>query len=74
MDDLEKKGSYEVRPYLLKLIRESFEAYYCDEKESLKILRDAWNLDHRLIDPHTAVAYQVAKRFETDKVNDSNTS
>lgn len=70
MDDLEKKGSYEVRPYLLKLIRESFEAYYCDEKESLKILRDAWNLDHRLIDPHTAVAYQVAKRFETDKVND----
>ena len=70
MDDLEKKGSYEVKPYLLKLIQESFEAYYCDEKESLKTLKDAWDLDHRLIDPHTAVAYQVARNFAGDKVNE----
>ena len=69
MDDLEKKGSYEIKPYLLSLIQESFEAYYCDEKESLKTLKDAWELDKRLIDPHTAVAYHAAKDFERDKVN-----
>lgn len=56
MDDLKKTGKYTLdKKYLDKL--SLFEAYNCDEVETVKIIGDAYKNIGHLMDPHTAVAY-----------------
>lgn len=61
MDDLSTKGKYEVTPEILKQIQEAFIAGYCTNEETKKTIREVYEKDHYLLDPHTAVAYKVFK-------------
>ncbi len=61
MNDLSEKGRFEVTKDILDTLQDIFGCGYATNEESKQAIRDAWNYDHRLIDPHTAVGYKVAK-------------
>lgn len=61
MDALAKTGNFEVPESLLKKIQETFSCGYADNAASKKAIRTAWETTSRLIDPHTAVAWQVLR-------------
>lgn len=63
MRDLSEKGKYSVDEALLKKIQETFVAFYCDEEDCKKTIKEAYEKDSRLIDTHTAVAYYASKKY-----------
>ncbi len=58
MDKLNKEGKYEVDKKI-----EDFIGGYLTEEETCDSIKDAYDNYHHLIDPHTAVAYGVAKKL-----------
>jgi len=61
MNDLKQKGRFSVSEDVLKEIQTVFECGYATNEESRMAIREAWEKDGRLIDPHTAVGYHVLK-------------
>ncbi len=66
MDDLNKKGMYKIDDGLLSKIRETFVAYYADENECKRAIKEAFTKDSRLIDTHTAIAYACLNKYSID--------
>ena len=60
MTDLKEKGIFKVEGDMLERIRAVFTCGFADDAETSVSIRDAWNKEKRLIDPHTAVARKVA--------------
>lgn len=67
MKDLSEKGSFEVTDEVMAKLDESFDAAYADNEESKRAIKEAWEKEHRLIDPHTAVGYRVAQMMDEDR-------
>ena len=70
MDELKKNRRYEVNEELFTKIRGNFSAYYADEENCLKTIRETFEKDKVMIDPHTAVAlnaYRQYKAFSDDE-------
>lgn len=63
MNDLNEKGFYQVDGELLSRIQNDFKAYSIKSDEVNELIREAFEKDGRLIDPHTAVAYGAAKKY-----------
>ena len=63
MADLREKGSYSIGDELLGKLRETFDCGFADDDETRQTIRSTWEGDHRLIDPHTAVAKTVLDRI-----------
>lgn len=66
MKNLAEKGIYSIEKDLLQKIQETFVAYYCDEKSCEKTIKDTFEMDKRLIDTHTAVAYFASKEYKKE--------
>ena len=64
MKDLAEKGRFEVSGAMLDDIRRVFECGWANDEETKAAIREAWQKDGRLIDPHTAVALKVARERE----------
>ncbi|MGM9971096.1 MAG: threonine synthase [Anaeroplasmataceae bacterium] len=63
MNDLKTKGKYELdKKYLDKL--SMFEAGYCEESDTIKLIAKVYNETSHLMDPHTAVAYGVYEEYK----------
>lgn len=69
MKELAEKGRYEIDGELLKKIQGNFVSFYCSEKDCLKTIKEAYEKDGRLIDPHTGVAYYASKKYEDGNKN-----
>ncbi len=69
MRELKETGSYRIDEELLRKLQENFVACCCDEEDTKKAIRKAFDQDHRLIDPHTAIAY-----FANDLLKDPHKS
>jgi len=54
MNDLEVKNAYELTSDELKILQESFDADFCSGDEGKKYIKDTFNNDSYLMDPHTA--------------------
>lgn len=67
MRDLSEKGRFEVSEKVLSFLREIFDCGFASNEESKQAIRDAWNNDGRLIDPHTAVGYKVAGDMASER-------
>lgn len=65
MDQLSRDGVYQVSPALLGRMQQIFCAGSADEQETRAAIREAYEQDGRLIDPHTAVGYHVMKTHKT---------
>ncbi len=62
MDDLESKNVYELTADELATLRECFDADFCTGDEGKKYIKDTFQNDGYLMDPHTATCF---KAFET---------
>ena len=67
MKDLSEKGSFEITDEVMAKLDETFDAAYADNEECKAAIREAYQKDGRLIDPHTACGYLVANRMEQDE-------
>ncbi len=63
MDDLNANGRYEIDKKMLKKLQRSFVGVYVKESECKEAIHRAFHKDNRLIDPHTAIAYQASNKY-----------
>jgi len=69
MTSLSNEGRFQVDPQTFGLLRELFSADYVGNDESLTTVREVFAETGYLLDPHTAVAWEVAERLrERDPV------
>ena len=66
MKSLVECGRYELSAEDLAKISEHFLGYYTREEETILAIKDAYENKKRLIDTHTAVAYNAAKCYMSD--------
>ena len=66
MKSLVERGRYELSAEDLAKISEHFLGYYTSEEETVLAIKDAYENKKRLIDTHTAVAYNAAKCYMSD--------
>lgn len=66
MNELNTTGKYTVDSELIAKIKDEFDAGFADEKATVSAIRDCYEKYNYVMDPHTAVAYSVAKQTETD--------
>ncbi len=62
MEDLEAKNVYELTSDELSSLRECFDADFCNGDEGKKYIKDTFENDSYLMDPHTATCF---KAYET---------
>lgn len=62
MEDLESKNCYELTPDELTKLQECFDADWCSGDEGKKYIKDTFENDGYLMDPHTATCF---KSYET---------
>jgi len=67
MQQLSETGSYSVNPMIKSKLDSLFWANYCDDEKTKLVIRAVYGKYNYLIDPHTAVAYDVLNhyRYET---------
>lgn len=63
MNDLNSKGKYQINDDIKKRLS-SFKAYYLSEEETKTVIKNVYESDKYLIDPHTAVAKGCFDKFE----------
>ena len=63
MEQLSRKGKYTAPDSLMFEIRKYFSAYSLDEDETKEEIRETWEGDGYLIDPHTAVGLGCGRKF-----------
>ncbi|MDD4715856.1 MAG: threonine synthase [Oscillospiraceae bacterium] len=66
MESLAETGRYQVRPELFKEIETQFCGGYCNDKNTRLVIRQVWESARYLIDPHTAVAFNVLARYRAE--------
>ena len=66
MAQLAAEGRYEVSEEIKKKLGKLFAAGFCDDAETQKVIGKVWNKFHYLIDPHTAVAYDVLEQYRKE--------
>lgn len=66
MDELESNGSYQVSEEILKSIHEDIYCGFATDKEIETTIKDVYQKDNYLMDPHTAVGYKVMRDYQRD--------
>lgn len=59
MNQLKLSGKYKAPDSIMNKIRASFSAYCASEDETKNVIRNVYNKENYLIDPHTAVGYNA---------------
>ena len=71
MTKLNTAGRYEVTPEILKALQETFSCGFADDTATKKTIRQVFETEHYLMDPHTAVAWRVSKEFSASGDEDA---
>ncbi len=66
MESLQTTGCYSVPHEILNGIKECFSGYWTDEEECRLEISRMWKEEHKLIDPHTAVALCAARKYRIE--------
>ena len=66
MDLLKKQGNYRVSAEIKNAIDANFACGYCKESSAMTVIKGTFEKFNYLIDPHTAVAYEVLLRYRAD--------
>jgi len=66
MESLDKNGYYQASDELMEVIRDSFLCGTTDNDECLSAIKSLWDEERYLMDPHTAVGYNVFKKLKAD--------
>ncbi|MBQ5584131.1 MAG: threonine synthase, partial [Ruminiclostridium sp.] len=73
MKELNTTGRYEVTEDLKAKLKDHFYGGFCDEEKTGQIIEKVWKEHNYLIDPHTAVAYQVMEDYRKETGDDTTT-
>ena len=65
MFSLKNNKKYTIPSSLLTSIQNDFVGIYACEEEVKEAIKEVYDNDHYLIDPHTAVAYIASKKYDT---------
>ncbi len=68
MEDLKSNKRFQVDRETFKKMRELYSADSVDNETCLATIREVFDKDNYLMDPHTAVAYKVAENLREDGV------
>ena len=63
MEDLKTKGTYTVDPDTLKALQMTFVGGFADEAGITKTIRDVYDRCDHVVDTHTAVGFNIYKRY-----------
>jgi threonine synthase len=63
MASLQRSGSFTLPPAVHHAMTQRFSSGRTDEQTTLSTIRSAYAASGRLLDPHTAVAYSVARQY-----------
>ena len=66
MQQLNKHGSYTVSDEIKAKLKSDFYGGFCSEEETGKVIAEVWKKYNYLIDPHTAVAYDVMEKYHQE--------
>jgi threonine synthase len=66
MADLAREGRFQVDRDTFASMRKVFLGDWVSNAESLEVIERVWSEDGYLLDPHTAVAWEVAERMRAD--------
>ena len=70
MESLNREGRYEIRADLKGQLQELFYAGFCDDAQTQAVIRAMWESHSYLIDPHTAVAFDVLRQYRQETGDD----
>ena len=63
MKALSESGRYEVSDGIKEKLQKFFYAGFCDDAQTQKVIGRVWKEKKYLLDPHTAVAYDVLEQY-----------
>ena len=66
MEQLNRVGKYAVRPETLRALKDTFSGGCCDDDATKAAIRRVFDAHGYLMDPHTAVAYQVLSDYRAE--------
>ena len=66
MNELAAEGKYTVSPTIRRKIETLFAAGFCDDCQTQKVIGRMWSEHNYLIDPHTAVAFDVLDQYRKE--------
>ena len=66
MQQLNKHGAYTVSDEIKAKLKSDFYGGFCSEEETSKVIAEVWKKYNYLIDPHTAVAYDVMEKYRQE--------
>lgn len=64
MESLSKNGQYTISGEVLERLQQIMWADYCTEHEAKSAIKQVWDEYDYLLDPHTAVAYDVCLKYK----------
>ncbi|MCI5774622.1 MAG: threonine synthase [Erysipelotrichaceae bacterium] len=67
MLQLKEKGYYEVNEMIFKQLQEHFVAYSFDDDQTQTIIKDLYQKTKHCLDPHSAIAYGAAQKYDKNK-------
>ena len=67
MQNLKEQGSFKLEQQELSEIKKDFRAVKIGDKETLSIIKEIYNKEKFIIDPHTATAFGAIKKLEEIK-------
>ncbi len=73
MAELNTSGKYEIAEELKAMLSEDFYAACCDDVQTQKVIAGIWAEKQYLIDPHTAVAFDVLDQYRKETGDQSKT-
>ncbi len=71
MGQLAKQGWYDIGPAMKGRVQSLFYGGFCGESGTSQAIREAWEQEGYLCDPHTAVALDVYGQYEKDTGDNS---
>ena len=66
MGELAAEGKYTVSPGIRRKLESLFAAGFCDDAQTQKVIGRMWQEHSYLIDPHTAVAFDVLDQYRKE--------
>lgn len=73
MKALSETGKYEVGPAVKSKLSKYFASGYCDDTQTQKMIGRMWRDCQYLIDPHTAVAFDVLEQYRKERGDETPT-
>ncbi len=68
-EEFKKTGKFKLNEDCFKKLKENFFAEWCDEEETKKTIFEVFNKYSYLVDTHTAVAFDVYKKYRNKNRN-----